>query len=69
MSRKATQEMTVMNVRELIEALESLDDKSLTVVLEGCDCSNDASGVAVIPATAAGAYRARPAYILIEADV
>lgn len=37
MSRKATQEMTPMNVRELIESLESIEDKSLPVQIGWVD--------------------------------
>lgn len=57
-----------MNVRELMAALESLEDKSLDVVLEGCDCSNDARGVEVIAASTASIYPC-PSYVLIQADV
>lgn len=59
-----------MNVRDLIEALEALDDKTLTVALEGCDCTNDAAGVTVTPGAPATAWSGPvPSRVLIEADL
>lgn len=37
-----------MNVQQLIEALQEVDDKTLPVIAEGCDCANPASAVKVI---------------------
>lgn len=34
-----------MTVQELIDLLSTVDDKTMKVMLEGCDCMNPASGV------------------------
>jgi hypothetical protein len=36
-----------MTVEELIAALEQIEDKSLPVQAEGCDCINPATGTSV----------------------
>lgn len=38
-----------MNVRELIAALEAVDDKSMPVELEGHCCYSKAAGVRTLP--------------------
>lgn len=47
-----------MTVAELITALQAVEDQSLPVSIEGCDCINDAKRVD----TDTG-----PGYVLIEA--
>lgn len=49
-----------MTVAELIAALEQVEDKSKTVLIEGCDCINDAAGVST-------ALLATSGEVLIEA--
>lgn len=36
-----------MNVQELIDALEAVDDKTLEIVTEGCDCFGDCVAVTI----------------------
>ena len=37
--------MKHMTVQELIDALNAIEDKSLTVIAEGCDCVNPVTSV------------------------
>jgi hypothetical protein len=37
-----------MNVQELIDALNAIEDKTLTVTSEGCDCDGDVGSVTII---------------------
>lgn len=54
-----------MNVRELIEALSAVEDQTLEVWLEGCDCSNLAKSIVAEPAIEGRTWR-RERHILIE---
>lgn len=43
----AAEENEHMTVEELIAALQLVEDKTMPVWAEGCDCANPASGVSV----------------------